>query len=100
MSLDDKTAIAGSARDHLPSAGVARSAVVFLQVVRLPRVVPTGWDPECGVEAGKYTHPGWRADAARVLKEPLLAGAYNGQWEAMPYSDFGIGVHIRRSRTK
>ena len=44
VSMDDGTAtshIAGSARDRLPSAGVVRSGEVFLQVIRLPRIVLT-----------------------------------------------------------
>ena len=36
MSIEDGTAIAAAPDDHLPSAGVARSAVGFLHVIRPP----------------------------------------------------------------
>ena len=52
VSLDDGTAIAAAARDRLPSAGVARSASGFLQVIR-PRP-PDLWELRGGRECGGH----------------------------------------------
>ena len=57
VSLDDETAIAAALHVVCAAAGVAKSGPlrrVFLQVVRLPRLVLTGGGRECGGPAGHY----------------------------------------------